>query len=123
MKFKVWHHQKKPINIIHRQQRLEDWKNFCEELLKEKPTNEEGWKEVSLKMDEKEKELDEQYPITEDWEINSIGDLVDKVEEFGSLVVCKENNLTTLYLYDKIEEEEKPSQDLQNDTNDEETGS
>jgi hypothetical protein len=102
MIFKVYHVQNKPIDIVERDLFVQEWRERSGKLLEVKPASGDdiGWQAVSDELDKIELGLREKYKCTAEWEVNSMQDLLDIVNNYGTTSICLENGNAVLYIMD-----------------------
>jgi hypothetical protein len=102
MKFTVFHIHHKPIEPKHRVLFMQEWREYATNLLAIKPekSDTEAWQEINNKLNGKEDELKEKFPCRAVWNLNSFQELGHKLEKYGTVSICKENDNYVIYIAD-----------------------
>lgn len=102
MLFKIYHIQNKPIDILERDLFVQEWKERSGKLLEIKPASGDdiAWQAISDELDKVEYELRSKYKCQDEWNVQSLEELVKIVESYGTASVCIENGNPVIYIMD-----------------------
>ena len=102
MIFKVYHIMNKPIDPGHRDAYAAEWKVRANEFLADKPksTDLEAWQNINTQLDDLQAELQAKYPCTTIWSIDSVGEIQNLINNYGTLSFCMEDGLPVIYVMD-----------------------
>jgi hypothetical protein len=115
MLFKIYHVQNKPIDPIDRELFVDEWKKRSGKLLEVKPASGDdvAWKAISDELDIIEAELRLKYKCQDEWNIESLDELIHITKAYGTTSICIENEAPVIYIMDlpaqqKVENEILP---------------
>ena len=102
MLFKVYHVQNKPIDIVERELFVQEWRERSGKLLEIKPAkgDDVAWGAISDELDKVEAELRNKFKCTAEWEVNSMTELLEIVNNYGTTSICLENGNPVIYVMD-----------------------
>jgi len=102
MEFKVYHIMNKPIEPLHREAYTVEWKIRANELIADRPkaTDTEAWQAINVQLDDLQQELQDKYPCTSRWNVESFKDLETLVSNYGTISFCMEDGKLVIYIMD-----------------------
>ena len=102
MEFKVYHIMNKPIEPAHREAYAAEWRVRAHELIADKPkaTDTEAWQAINVRLDDLQQELQDKYPCSSRWTIESLESLETLVSNYGTISFCMEDGKLVVYVMD-----------------------